>query len=55
MVGSVQSSHVLEAMGLSPSLAQSTLRFSLGSMIREEDLSEIIRRVRSVIEQQQKS
>ncbi len=52
MVGSVQSSHVLEAMGIPPTIAQATLRFSLGSSIRAEDLPEIIQRARGVVLQQ---
>lgn len=40
MVGSIQASHVLLAMGVAPALARATIRFSLG---RETTEGEIIR------------
>jgi cysteine desulfurase len=52
LVGSVQPSHVLAAMGLLSEEAAATVRFSIGSHIRDVDLSEIIRLVRVVVERQ---
>ncbi|MES2309374.1 MAG: cysteine desulfurase family protein [Verrucomicrobiota bacterium] len=49
MVGSVQSSHVLQAMGISESTAQSTVRFSMGRKTEADDIPEIISRIRNVI------
>jgi cysteine desulfurase len=52
-VGSLQPSHVLQAMGVSRDLARSLVRFSLGRENTPEDVSrvcgllpEIVRRVR---------
>jgi cysteine desulfurase len=53
LVGSVQPSHVLQAMGVPPEIAQATVRFSLGKGTREEDIPEIARRVRAVAGHQQ--
>lgn len=39
MVGSMQPSHVLLAMGVDPVLAACTVRFSLGSFTRESDIT----------------
>jgi cysteine desulfurase len=52
MVGSVQPSHVLAAMGVPPEWASATVRFSIGSHIRDEDLDEIARRVKQVVSHQ---
>lgn len=53
LVGSVQASHVLQAMGVESEGA--TVRFSIGAGLRDEDLAEIVSRVRSVVEQQRVS
>jgi len=52
MVGSVQPSHVLAAMGVSSKSASATVRFSIGPQIRDEDGPEVARRVRRVVEHQ---
>ncbi len=52
MVGSVQPSHVLAAMGVPPEWASATVRFSMGSQIRDEDLKEIVNRVKQVVSHQ---
>jgi cysteine desulfurase len=52
LVGSVQPSHVLAAMGVPPDWASATVRFSIGSQIRDEDGDEIVRRVRQVVTHQ---
>lgn len=49
MVGSLQPSHVLLAMGIPEKLAQATLRFSIGQFTQESDLSEAARRLRKVV------
>ncbi len=58
--GSVEPSHVLLAMGVSPKLAQCSLRFSLGRENSEEDidhvlevLPDIVKRIRRVSGRQQ--
>jgi len=52
LVGSVQPSHVLAAMGVPAAWAASTVRFSIGAQIRNEDLHEIAQRVRQVVNHQ---
>jgi cysteine desulfurase len=52
LVGSVQASHVLAAMNVPDDWAAATVRFSIGSQIRDEDLEEIVRRVRNVVNHQ---
>jgi cysteine desulfurase len=52
MVGSVQASHVLTAMKVPEEFASATVRFSIGAHIRDEDLDEIVRRVRQVVTHQ---
>jgi len=52
LVGSVQPSHVLAAMGVPAEWASATVRFSIGPQIRDEDLAEIARRVRQVVTHQ---
>ena len=49
MVGSLQPSHVLLAMGVPLELAQATLRFSIGQAISEADISEITERLQRVV------
>ncbi|MEE9522496.1 MAG: cysteine desulfurase family protein [candidate division NC10 bacterium] len=41
-VGSLQPSHVLRAMGLSPEHVEGSLRFSLGRFTREEDIDSVL-------------
>ena len=48
LVGSVQPSHVLAAMGVPAEWASATVRFSIGPHIRDEDGAEISSRVRQV-------
>jgi cysteine desulfurase len=52
LVGSVQPSHVLAAMGVPAEWASATVRFSIGPQIRDEDGGEIARRVRQVVTHQ---
>ncbi len=52
LVGSVQPSHVLAAMGVPNDWASATVRFSIGPQIRDEDGPEIARRVRQVVNHQ---
>jgi len=52
LVGSVQPSHVLAAMGVPAEWASATVRFSIGAHIRDEDGAEIARRVRQVVTHQ---
>ena len=52
MVGSVQPSHVLAAMGVAADRASATVRFSIGPHIRDEDLDEIVLSVREVVDRQ---
>ncbi|PNU20717.1 cysteine desulfurase NifS [Geothermobacter hydrogeniphilus] len=40
--GSLDASHVLRAMGLDPSLARSSVRFSLGAETAEEDIDHVL-------------
>jgi cysteine desulfurase len=49
LVGSVQPSHVLAAMGVPAEEAAATVRFSIGPEIRDEDLPEIAQRVAEVV------
>lgn len=48
MVGSVQPSHVLLAMGVPPEIASATVRFSLGKPTTECEIDEAIERMGSV-------
>jgi cysteine desulfurase len=52
LVGSVQPSHVLAAMGVPADWAAATVRFSIGEGIPDEDLPEIVRRVGEVVTRQ---
>jgi cysteine desulfurase len=45
MVGSIQASHVLLAMGVAPELAASTVRFSLGKETSAEEIEATIQRL----------
>jgi cysteine desulfurase len=52
LVGSVQPSHVLAAMGVPADWAAATVRFSIDASIRDENLDPIFSRVRQVVEHQ---
>jgi cysteine desulfurase len=52
LVGSVQPSHVLAAMGVSDDWASATVRFSIGAQMRDEDGAEIAQRVLQVVNHQ---
>ncbi len=52
LVGSVQPSHVLAAMGVPRDWAAATVRFSIDAHIRDADLSEIARRIKEVVNHQ---
>jgi cysteine desulfurase len=52
LVGSVQPSHVLAAMGVPTDWAAATVRFSIGAEIKDEDVGEIARRVTEVVQRQ---
>lgn len=52
LVGSVQPSHVLAAMGVPPDWASVTVRFSIGAQILDEDLPEIKNRIEKVVKHQ---
>jgi len=52
MVGSVQPSHVLIAMGVAPAVASSTVRFSLGLATKEADIDHCLRALASVLARQ---
>jgi cysteine desulfurase len=52
MVGSVQPSHVLVAMGVDPATASSTVRFSLGTHTTDTDIEHCLRALTTVVERQ---
>jgi cysteine desulfurase len=52
LVGSVQPSHVLAAMAVPAEWAAATVRFSIGTQVRDEDGEEIARRVKQVVKHQ---
>jgi cysteine desulfurase len=52
LVGSVQPSHVLAAMGVPAADAAATVRFSIDAAIRDEDVDEVARRVGEVVTRQ---
>ena len=52
MVGSVQPSHVLVAMGVAPAVASSTVRFSLGTYSSESHIEHCLRALQTVVERQ---
>jgi cysteine desulfurase len=54
LVGSVQPSHVLAAMGVPHNWAAATVRFSIDASIRDEDLDPIARKVADVVNHQRK-
>ena len=49
--GSMEPSHVLAALGLSPQLAQGTVRFSLGKDNTKEEIEEVVDKVPAIVEQ----
>ena len=49
MVGSIQPSHVLLAMGVSTELAKSTVRFSLGKQTTEEEIETLLTTLPKII------
>jgi cysteine desulfurase len=52
LVGSVQPSHVLAAMGAPMDGAAATVRISIGAEIRDEDGAEVARRISEVVRRQ---
>jgi cysteine desulfurase len=52
MVGSVQPSHVLVAMGVDPRVASCTVRFSLGTHSSESHIEHCLRALETVVERQ---
>ena len=52
MVGSVQPSHVLAAMGVEPRVASSTVRFSFGIHSSESHIEHCLRALETVVERQ---
>jgi cysteine desulfurase len=52
MVGSVQPSHVLVAMGVEPKVASSTVRFSLGTHTSEFHIEHCLRALETVVGRQ---
>lgn len=50
MVGSVQASHVLLAMGVAPELARATVRFSLGKETTDAEIDAVLGRLPEVLE-----
>ena len=48
MVGSIQPSHVLLAMGVPRELAQATVRFSLGKGTTHEEIADAVRRIEGI-------
>ena len=48
MVGSIQPSHVLLAMGVPREVAQATVRFSLGRTTTEEEIEQAIARMAGI-------
>jgi len=53
MVGSIQPSHVLIAMGVEPSVAHSTVRFSLGKGTTSQEIKIVIARMSRIVERLQ--
>jgi len=52
MVGSIQASHVLVAMGVSGELARSTVRFSLGRHTTEREIDDAVAALGRVLARQ---
>lgn len=50
MVGSMQPSHVLLAMGISSQLAQSTIRFSFGHFTTEKDIAITVHAIKRILQ-----
>lgn len=48
--GAIQSSHVLQAMGVSPAIVQSSLRFSLGRDTTRDEIDQTIEVLRDVVD-----
>jgi len=55
MVGSIQPSHVLRAMGMNEALIRATVRFSHGSDSREDEIPDVVARVARVVERLRKN
>ena len=55
MVGSIQASHVLLAMGVRESIARSTVRFSMGRHTTEQEIDSTIEALARVIARQSKA
>ncbi len=49
--GSMEPSHVLAALGISPQLAQGTVRFSLGKDNTQGEIEEVVEKVPAIVEQ----
>ena len=49
--GSLEPSHVLAQLGISPQLAQSTIRFSVGSSNTEADIDTTIEKITKIVKQ----
>ncbi len=49
--GSMEPSHVLAALGISPQLAQGTVRFSLGKDNTQDEIEEVVEKVPAIVEQ----
>lgn len=47
--GSLEQSHVLQAIGLSPDLAQGTIRFSLAKTITKEEIDFVVEKLEEII------
>lgn len=54
LVGSVQPSHVLAAMGVPSEWVSATVRFSIGPQIQDNDLEEIMHRIKEVVHHQRR-
>ncbi len=50
MVGSIQPSHVLLAMGVPPQVAQATVRFSLGEGTDDEAIEKVVARMAAIVD-----
>ena len=55
MVGSIQASHVLQAMGVSEELAKTAVRFSLGRQTTEEEIGATLIALEKVLKRQKKN
>ncbi len=53
--GALEPSHVLLALGMSPELAKSSLRLSMGSGTTEEEVDYLIKTIPEIIEDLRKS